>query len=60
MGYEKRDDGWWVTGQEPYTYETGNGERVESRDWGPYETKAAAEKDLKGVRKTLAKWKDEA
>jgi hypothetical protein len=43
---EKRTDGWWIEGAEPYHID-GTGPRT---DYGPYRTKAEAAGDLRGLR----------
>jgi hypothetical protein len=51
----RRGKQWFVEGVEPYIVD---GEVCTS--WGPYETKAEAIADMRGVERTLRKWKPPA
>jgi len=49
-GAERRSDGWHITGVQPFEVD---GERFDT--WGPYPTRAEAEADMRGVRRTMGR-----
>lgn len=40
----KREDGWWIVN--------------EGEDYGPYDTKAEAEEDRRGLERTMEHWNE--
>ena len=47
MDLTRRDDGWWIEGADPYRID-GDGPFA---DYGPYDTRARAIDDLRGLRR---------